>query len=204
MQYQRSANDSVCWCHRHESCPTSGGLYFYDAWNTLGKYDLSVIVPNVTLQGIVVDCLPSLMTYKSSLECFYNQSCLDLLFAVYSRAINISILNGSSSSRFLRTTILQKIIEELFLEEITNHTLFRAYYEQCHPISCSYTYSHRFDWIFVVTTFVALIGGLTTALRFITPCLVSAFLFMKRKLFDNTTRPANERKTMTTDDAGLP
>ncbi|CAF4061530.1 unnamed protein product [Adineta steineri] len=63
----------VCSCQNNGSCPLPGNLYLYKTFETFGVYDLK------TLSGIILDCLPSQMTLSSSLECFYNQSCLNIL-----------------------------------------------------------------------------------------------------------------------------
>jgi hypothetical protein len=51
----------------------------------------------------------------------------------------------------------------------------------CWPIYCTYTFTRRFDWIYVITTLVALLGGLTTALRLIAPLLIDIILYLKKK-----------------------
>ncbi|CAF4262063.1 unnamed protein product, partial [Adineta steineri] len=69
----------VCSCQNNGSCPLPGNLYLYKTFETFGVYDLNKIEVNETLSGIIIDCLPSQMTLSSSLECFYNQSCLNIL-----------------------------------------------------------------------------------------------------------------------------
>ncbi|CAF1352559.1 unnamed protein product [Adineta steineri] len=160
-----------------------GGLYFFNEWETNGIYDLNVIVPNATIPGLVVDCLPTQTMFASTLECFYNQSCFDILLSAYQVNINISILNTSLSSRFTPTTTLSYLVNELFIEQIFNETIYGSYYEQCAPVYCSYTYSQRFDLVYVITTLIALFGGLNIALHLIAPYLIDCLLFLKKKLF---------------------
>ncbi|CAF3913855.1 unnamed protein product [Adineta steineri] len=160
-----------------------GGLYFYEAWETNEYYDLNVLVANVTIPGLVVDCLPIQTMFASTLECFYNQSCLNILLSAYQVNINISILNTSLSSRFTPTTTLNYLVNELFIEEIFNETIYGSYYQQCAPVYCSYTYSQRFDLVYVITTLIALFGGLNVTLLLIAPYLIGCLLFLKQKLF---------------------
>ncbi|CAF4361657.1 unnamed protein product, partial [Adineta steineri] len=82
---------------------------------TFGICDLNRIKANETLFDIITDCLPSQMTLSSSLECFFNQSCLNILLLSYNNTLNISILNQSLSSRFLSTTKIGLFVDELFL-----------------------------------------------------------------------------------------
>lgn len=181
IYYLRGSNEP-CYCLRDRSCPMPGGLYFYDAWDAFGFYDLNTIDPNQILSGIVIDCLPTQTTFASSLECFYNQSCANILLSAYTRSVNMSILDASSPSNFAPTTPVEELINRLFLEYVLNTTDYRSYYLECAPTSCSYTYSHRFDWAYVITSLVALFGGLNVVMRLITPYLVGLLLVLKGKL----------------------
>ncbi|CAF0777339.1 unnamed protein product [Adineta steineri] len=182
-QYKRHESTTLCYCIYDVSCPMPGGLYFFDKWETNGIYDLNVIVANATIPGLVVDCLPIQTMSASTLECFYSQSCLDILLPAYQVNINISILNTSLSSRFTPTTTLSYLVNELFIEQIFNETIYGSYYQQCAPVYCSYTYSQRFDLVYVITTLIALFGGLNIALHLIAPYLIDCLLFLKKKLF---------------------
>ncbi|CAF3727584.1 unnamed protein product [Adineta steineri] len=177
-----SKNSSlVCSCQNNGSCPLPGNLYLYKIFETFGMYDLNRIKANETLSGIIIDCLPSQMTLSSSLECFYNQSCLNILLLSYNDSLNISILNQSLSSRFISTTKIQLLINELFLEEMFNQTNYTKYYSQCLPNVCQYIYIHRFYWINVLTIFIGLLGGITTVLHIITPYIIRLILCIKKR-----------------------
>ncbi|CAF1506958.1 unnamed protein product, partial [Adineta steineri] len=152
-------------------------LYLYKTYETFGTYDLNRIKANETLSGIIIDCLPSQMVLSSSLECFYNQSCLNILLSSYKNPLNISILKQSLSSRFLSTTKIELLINELFLEEIFNATNYTKYYSQCSPSICQYTYIHSFSWIYILIIFTGLLGGITTVLHIITPYIIQLILF---------------------------
>ncbi|CAF0883894.1 unnamed protein product [Adineta steineri] len=121
------------------------------------------------------------MTLSSSLECFYNQSCLNILLSSYTNPLNISILNQSLSSRFVSTTKIELLINELFLEKIFNQTNYTEYYSQCLPNICQYIYIYRFNWIYVLTIFLGLLGGITTVLHIITPYIIRLILCIKKR-----------------------
>ncbi|CAF2742866.1 unnamed protein product [Rotaria sp. Silwood2] len=170
-RYVQSGSTSICFCQSDRSCPMPGNLYLYKSWETYGLYNLTIIIANETLSGIVVDCLPFQMMFASSLECFYNQSCLDIFLSAYSERINVSILNKTISSRFLPETKIEYLAHDLFIEQIINKTIYESYYRQCFPISCTYTISCRSNVIYITTNIIGLIGGLSVALRLI--CLYS-------------------------------
>ncbi len=94
-EYILKGTTTSCSCQINDSCPLPGNLYLYDAWEMYGYYDLNTIETNETLLDLVVNCIPGQTTFASSLECFYNQTCLNVLLSGYQTSINISILNGS-------------------------------------------------------------------------------------------------------------
>ena len=171
----------TCYCQHDKTCSMVGGLYFYDAQLTKGLYDMNKISSNETLPGFVVDCLPIQTMFASSLECFYNETCLEILLSSYEESINVSVLNETLSSRFSRNTKIEVLVNELFLEIMQNEKKHRSYFEECAPITCSYTYSESFDWLSTVPTLIAVFGGLSTVLRVISPYLLKLFFYVKRK-----------------------
>jgi hypothetical protein len=182
----------VCSCNTNVSCPLPGNLYLYNISETLGIYDMNKIKATETLSGIIIDCLPIQMTLSSTLECFYNQSCLTILILSYQKKINISILDQSLPTRFISTTKIELIINELFIEEILNKTNYTEYYSQCKPNICHYTYSSRFNWIYVLTILFGLFGGIATVLRLITPFIVQLFLFLKKRFFSKQSQQVEQ------------
>ncbi|CAF4552533.1 unnamed protein product, partial [Rotaria socialis] len=115
------------------------------------------------------------------LECFYDPICFDSLKFYLSSTVfwNGTVMNGTTPSRFLTTSTVGDILDELMIE-IWNWTLtFDKYFEQCRPIACSYTVTTRNDAIYIVTTLISLVGGLVTALKLVV--LNSVNLIRKKK-----------------------
>lgn len=187
----------ICYCHYDESCPLPGRLYLYNNFSIDYLYTLNTMIPNATLPGLVVDCVPIQMILASSLECFYNQACLDVLLAAYPRYINVSKLDEVLPSRFLPTSRIDYIINELFVEVIFNETVFDSYYHQCAPSFCTYTWSSKFDWIYVFTTLIALFGGLNVGLRLLTPYVIDSALYLRKKMLGNSEVHQNESERKT-------
>lgn len=181
VRYILLGSNTTCTCMIEGTCPMPGSFYLHDMWETSGLYDLNKIISNQTLSGIVVDCTPLQMVFASSLECFYNQSCVDLILSTSSKHTNISILNQFLPSRFITTTKIKSLIEHLFLEEISNKTRYNDYYDLCAPTYCSYTYSSKFDAIYILTMFMALYGGLGVGLRIIISYVINMLIFLKKK-----------------------
>lgn len=123
-------------------------------------YDKNEIFP---VQGFRIGCfiLDSLLT--SSLECFYNSSCLH----TFLKYININ----STSIFFLSSND------------------YRSYFLACQVKSCSYTYQSRRSFLSILTTILGLIGGLTTILVFLIPILVQ----LKRRKKKQTKTISNRK-----------
>ncbi|CAF1412710.1 unnamed protein product [Adineta ricciae] len=175
-----------CSCQTNASCPLEGDIYLYNMSEQFGIYNMNRIHSNGSLTGVIIDCLPLQMTFASSLECFFQQSCLNFLLSTYKQKMNVSILNESRPSRFNQTTTIQSLLNELFIEELQNETNYQQYYLTCLPKICSYSYNHRFDWTYVLTTFIGLCGGITKVLSIIAWYFIGFILYLYERFFSNT------------------
>ncbi|CAF3307804.1 unnamed protein product [Rotaria socialis] len=110
-----------------------GNIYLCDVWYTSGLFDMNILIANETLPGLIVDCLPLQTTLASSFECLCNQSCRNILLAVYSNKIEVQIFNQSFPSRFSLTTSTRSIVDQLFIENIQIQTNYDSYYNGCAP-----------------------------------------------------------------------
>ena len=180
-KYIFNGSTRYCSCRYNGSCPMPANLYLYQIWEQYGVYDFNTIKINQTLPGIIIDCLPIQTILASTLECFYHQSCLDQIITAYRKPITISILDRSASILYSPTTSIELLIQKLFIEKIEKHILYDQYYLQCAPTQCTYSYSRRFDTTYVITTLLTLFGGLTAALRLITPFIIDLILFIKHR-----------------------
>ncbi|CAF4336263.1 unnamed protein product, partial [Rotaria sp. Silwood2] len=88
-------------------------------------------------------------------------------------SLNISALNMKSpQSRFNVTTPISTLVNQMMIEDWFNISSHVAFYEQCRPLICTYSYVGKNDLIVVITTIIGLISGLTTILKFLTPRVV--------------------------------
>jgi beta-lactamase regulating signal transducer with metallopeptidase domain len=92
--------------------------------------------------------------------------------------MNISALDTSLSSRFLENSTIEHLLGELMVEEWNSSIMYENYFNECEPIECTYTHQIKNNIIYIVTTLIGLIGGLTTALKLIVPRLV---MFARKK-----------------------
>jgi hypothetical protein len=82
----------------------------------------STAEPNQTIPGLVVGCVPVDSLLQSSLECFYNISCIEMIIqwrsfgyvnlTVDPRVLSVTPLNPVIDSQFFPHTKLEDIISQ--------------------------------------------------------------------------------------------
>ena len=140
-----------------------------------------------TLSGFRVGCLPLDALLQSSLSCLHNQSCLDMMQAAiyYSKPVLVDILTYSSSME--TNTTIETLLSQLFVLRWSYDFSFDQYFNECNPKSCQYSYSAKYNSIYVITTIIALFGGLIDGMHFIISCMS----FITFKIYDYLKRKKN-------------
>ncbi|CAF1529865.1 unnamed protein product [Adineta ricciae] len=126
---------------------------------------------NISIQGMKIGCTPSESLLQSTLECFYNQSCLNII-QQYTNYSNSSLPLSINSSRFLQNTTIDILRQNLFIERWSTEMNYSLYYNQCSPLLCSYTSIEQFNLFYTFTLIFGLQGGLTIVLKWICPKLI--------------------------------
>ncbi|CAF3910592.1 unnamed protein product [Adineta steineri] len=146
----------------------------------------------VPIQGLKMGCTPSESFRASTLECFYNQSCLDLIQQYTNYKARIDPIIPSNKSRFSINTTMAELIDHLFIEKWNTTINYTTYFEKCLPLSCSYTYIQRFNIFYIITLLLSFQGGLTIVLKWICPKLVYglAKIYNYRKRQTNIIQPS--------------
>lgn len=139
---------------------------------------------DLLLPGLVVSCWPLNGLFMSTLECFYSSTCINSIlnhlnyfteidgspptnFTLPEQLpLQINPLNNLTSSRFSPNTTIDKIKEQLFMEEYTSKSSYENYYKACSPAACEYEYINRNSFLYIITSILSLYGGLTISLRF--------------------------------------
>ncbi|CAF1387811.1 unnamed protein product [Adineta ricciae] len=166
-----------CSCINIEGCPRPAT--FIDNSNN------TIIIP-----GMIRDCLLLDATFSSTLECYYNQTCISLLHS--SLSIQIQPLSNISLKHFPLNSAIEKILNELMIEEMIINVQYDSYYSECNPQYCSYSYTRRFNIIFVITTIIGIFGGLSFGLRVLAPLITIIILHWENRAIPNTILPQIE------------
>lgn len=141
--------------------------------------------PNLVFPGLVVGCWPIDGLRMSTLECFYSSSCIESIinFLDYYTQMDgsspvdfilptvptliVTPLNSSIPSRFPLNITIGNLINELFIEQWYNKSIYENYFAACAPTVCRYEYVSRNSIVYMITLILSLYGGLTFGLRFI-------------------------------------
>ena len=131
---------------------------------------------NYIIPGMFLSWFPLQSLLMSTLECLYNDSCLFQIKAFINTTVSsTNFTTLKLSSEYNANNSYDKIeilANKLFIQSWNNESSFKSYFNQCHPLTCQYTYQSRLILIYMITTIIGLIGGLTIALRLLAPLIV--------------------------------
>ncbi|CAF1140643.1 unnamed protein product [Adineta steineri] len=146
----------------------------------------------ITIKGLKMGCTPSESLLASTLECFYDQSCINIIqtMAGYNKNITPIPLN-ITNSRFLMNMTVMDLINDLFVEKWSAIMNYSSYFHKCSPMICSYTYIQQLNSFYTLTYLLGLYGGLTIVLKWISPKIVYFInkIYQRRKKTTNSIKP---------------
>ena len=162
----------------NRSCFESG-----EPTTAAGIYDDRNNSAVLMIPGFLQGCFIVEALLQSDLRCFYNASCINELekYLLPQYAINVTALDDSLSSNYLPNSTIQQLLDHLMIEEWNVTHMYDRYYNACQPTECTYNVEARNAVIYVVTTLIGIIGGLTTVLKLIIPRLVKSVFYYIRK-----------------------
>ena len=186
QEYQ--IDNSACYCLPSNDCQMPATMYSKSdiVPSSSGAFPLRQN-SSTPIKGMKTACFPVDGILASTLECFYDTSCIQLLVPDSTAAP----LNRAHPTRFpIADATLQDIFDEMMVEDWHYNFSWANYYTRCAPEQCSYSYSDRNGVLIIITTIIALLGGLNIAWRLIIPLLVRAVSrWLKKQSVptDNTT-----------------
>ena len=149
--------------------------------------------------GLIGACYTIDAVLLSTLQSFFtNSTYIDEMLTYLAirsyqnlQTLNLTIkplVDDPASSHFPPSTSLLQIASEMFVEQRNVSMSFDRYYRRCSPSACKYTITARANGLFeVLLTFISMVGGLSVALRIMSPLLVNSILdFFKSKTKTNS------------------
>ena len=167
----------VCSCGESDLCTHPQGFYC-----TAPSCNTVLRLPDQIIPGLVIGCYAINSMLFSTLECLYEQSCIEMMldFRWYytnrnwsTRAMPaIPSLNTSIPSRFPPLTKIEAIVAQAFVEEWITTVDVESHFRLCQPKECTYSWIGRHQLIIIVTNVISLMGGLKVVLMLLVPLAV--------------------------------
>lgn len=173
--YYVDINGQPCLCGQKSTCFSQCGFFDLYAEDTRGVYTpRTPSRANVT--GFVAGCFAIDSLLQSTLECFFDQICLNNVLSFFPTvSFTISPLKSINDSQFSPQSTIQTLVNQLFIERWSAVSSFADYFSYCAPISCTYSYSDGDSALVILTTLLGLYGGLTIVLRLVVFQLVTFY-----------------------------
>ncbi|CAF1361149.1 unnamed protein product [Adineta steineri] len=124
----------------------------------------------IIIRGMSIGWFPYESILISTFECFYNETCFSKISSQINSTNHFSILNSSIDEN----STIEYLANQLFIQSWSNKSLFAEYFNQCHPLTCEYQYETRFNFIFIFTIFLGLVGGLNIFFRLLSPLIIKS------------------------------
>jgi hypothetical protein len=150
---------SGCSCALSASCRVTAGIYDYDQYSN--KFTEIYSIAN-----FFIGCYPIEALLASTLECFYNISCMLKIdsYLSYAQPFNFSALDPSLNSP---NETIELIVNRLMVDTWSSNVSFTSYYNRCAPLSCTFQYEDHNNLFIVITTISSVFGGLSLGFQLI-------------------------------------
>ena len=103
-----------------------------------------------------IGCYPLEALLQSSLLCLFNTTRVQLLDAYFpsltTAALHLQVLSTNRSSHYESNTTVESFPNQLLVEQWITKSSYDAYYAQCAPRTCIFTYVRRSNPLVLVTT----------------------------------------------------
>jgi hypothetical protein len=138
-----------------------------------------------SVPGFFMGCFRVEALLKSTLECFYNQMCMDIVkfqtqppcCAIQDSCCRSGNFTALDATRNLPNETVDSVVNKLFVDKWTQNISFKNYFTACAPQSCTYEYTSGQNLVFLVTSIISIFGGLSTGLEIV--LLILLWLMMK-------------------------
>jgi hypothetical protein len=173
--YYRNIDNSSCSCAYSSQCTRPQGFYL--------QSDNRDSNPKIIIPGLVLGCYTIDSLLFSTLQCLFEEKCIQLLIDMYSfdaiglfqpldiRTTHIQPLR-KENSRFPYNITVESIISQLFVEDWRTSKKFATYYRRCAPKQCTYSITRRFNVTYMITMMLGFYSGLSVILEILLPNLV--------------------------------
>ena len=143
-------------------------------------------------RGMMVGCYPIEALLQTTLQCFYDQDCIDPTSTF--PKLNSSFLERS---QFNINSTLESMLNNLMVEEYLTELTYERYFNQCAPSSCTYIHLERRSTIELITALVGLYGGLVLITGCLATIMIKLWFYRKHRVHPQNTEQTDNLPTIT-------
>ncbi|CAF4376002.1 unnamed protein product [Rotaria magnacalcarata] len=129
-------------------------------------------------------CYPLESILQTKLNCFYDQNCIDSNGNF--PKLNISTLEKSQFN--VNSTVLS-ILKNLMIEEYKSDASYENYFNQCRPLSCSYSYIETYNVTQTLLYLISLYGGLAIITHYLAIICVKIYQHKRGRINPEALQP---------------
>jgi hypothetical protein len=137
------------------------------------------------IPGMHVGCGAEYGSLANTLECFFDPTCLNGT-ARYISSLDPALwpkaLNRSHLLKFSPNSTFGYMIDHRFVERLETTSDYKAYFDACAPIECTYSYSEYNSVVYMITLIIGLYGGLNMIFSILIPILVTRSILIRQFL----------------------
>lgn len=174
--------DGYCDCEMSTECVVSFALTDKD-------FTTGITTRYYSFRNYYSGCYIVTALLPSALSCFFDIDCVDFITSVYVSYETLPLdLQPLDESKLIASTVntrVRELLNNLFVEQWNSTMNYSGFYEACSPLSCTYSFTNRNGFLYILSEALGIIGGLVTILSIIVPNLTRIIM---QKLARNAQR----------------
>ncbi|CAF1503361.1 unnamed protein product [Adineta ricciae] len=165
-----------CPCSAIKDCTQSRPIGIYNifspyarrVWGFFSEQEQLIM----KVPGIETGCYPLNSILESSLECFYDQTCVNNVSSYFPTKETFTAMTISQTSRFSDKSSVQSIVDYLMIENWYTNITYEKYYNKCIPMTCTYSTVKSNHVSVIVTKCIGMLSTLTMVLKLLIPTII--------------------------------
>ena len=162
--------DNDCSCALHINCTSQA---YFIGINSSEK---------ISIKGLKIGCTPTESLLSSTLECFYDNSCVSIIKEHMNYTYSLEPLSITKINQSQLNLTMRELVANLFIDRWVATKNYSSYYQKCLPPLCSYSYIQKLYLIYIVSFLLGFYGGLSIVLQWICPKVIQFMVKIKINL----------------------
>ena len=161
------ASQIVCLCSNNPQCTASSGIYY-----TMDDPNLSY-VPLILIPRFLSGCSRVYSTLMSSLECFFDQNCLDAIHSYSNASQHFTAMTSQQmSNQFNTSSLVEVLLSQLMTDRWQINISYDKYFSRCASTVCTYVNRQPRTVQTILSILISALGGLCTGLGILIPFVI--------------------------------